>query len=102
MKNIGFGPHGRSRGPVRDEIIELQKLSNAKYKFRSPRPEPWTGPNQKIDHFNNALNFKQKSSELMTGVGGRSDTKNRLILERISMKNQNFGVCGRSRGQAQS
>ena len=38
----------------------------------------------------------------MTGVGGRSDTKNRLILERISMKNKNFGVCGRSRGQAQS
>ena len=38
----------------------------------------------------------------MTGVGGRSDTKTRLILKRISMKNKDIGVCGRSRGQAQS
>ena len=57
----GFGAHGRSREPVRDEIIEMQKLSNEKYKFRSPWPELWTGPNHKIDHFNNALNLVDMS-----------------------------------------
>ena len=49
---------------------QMQKLSNEKYKFRSPRPESWTGPIQQTDKFNNAFNFKQKTSELMSGVRG--------------------------------
>ena len=40
MKSIGFGAHGRSREPVRDEIIEMQRLANEKQKVS---PEPTAG-----------------------------------------------------------
>ena len=83
MKNIGFGAHGRSRGPVRDEIIELQKLSNENTSFGAHGQSH--GPVQiKKSSILIAIFIKKKVSELMTRGGGRSDTKNHVILERFS------------------